>query len=81
MNPSLVRLAVGPLLAVFGSAAILLVDLSPKISVGGSLKPLSLGYSFLLRLLALRCCRITSNFLINKLYAKGYLPPYAEQVA
>jgi hypothetical protein len=30
--------------------------------------------------LALRRCRITSNFLVNKLHAEGYLPPLAEQV-
>jgi hypothetical protein len=73
VGPSLVRLAVGSLLTVFASVTIMLVDSSPKTSVGGSLKPLSLCRALLL--LALRRYRITSNFLINKLHAKGYLPP------
>ena len=57
----------------------MLVDSSPKTSVGGSLQPLNLCRAFLL-LLALRRYRITSNFLVDKLHTKGYLPPLAEQV-
>ncbi len=71
--------AVGSLLAVFASATITLVDSGPETSVGGSLKLLSLCRSPLL-LLALGRCRITSNFLVDKLHAKGYLLPLAEQV-
>src|SRR6266487_3013048 len=74
-----VRPAVGSLLAVFASAAITLVDSGPKTSFGWSLKPLSLCSAFLL-FLALCRCRFTSNFLVNKLHAKGYLPPLAKQV-
>ena len=69
----------GSLLAVFSSTTILLVDSSPKTSFGGSLKPLSLCRAFLL-LLPFRRCRITSNFLVNKLHAEGDLPSHAEQV-
>ena len=64
---------------MFSSTTILLVNSSPKTNVSGSLKPLSLCRAFLL-LLALRRCRITSNFLVNKLHAEGYLPSHAEQV-
>ena len=79
MVSSFVWLAVGSLLAVFASATITLVDSGPKTSVGGSLKLLSLGSAFLL-FLALCRCRLTSNLLVNKLYAEGYLPPLAKQV-
>ena len=57
----------------------MLVDSSPKTSVSGSLEPLSLCSTFLL-LLGLCRCRITSDFLVNKLRAEGYLPSLAEQV-
>jgi hypothetical protein len=74
-----VRPAVGSLLAVLTSATITLVDSGPETSVGGSLKLLSLCRALLL-LLALSRCRITSNFLVDKLHTEGYLPPLAEQV-
>ena len=76
---SFIRLAVGSLLAVFASTTITLVDLGPKTSVGSSLKLLSLCSAFLL-LLALCRYRITSDFLVYKLYTKDYLPPLAKQV-
>jgi hypothetical protein len=79
MVSSFVRLAVGSLLTVFGSATITLVDSGPKTSVSSSLKLLSLCSAFLL-FLALWHYRITSNFLVNKLHAEGYLPPLAKQV-
>jgi hypothetical protein len=69
-----VRPAIGSLLIVLTSVIIMLIDSGPETSVGGSLKLLSL-YRALLLLLALGRYRITSNFLIDKLYAKGYLPP------
>ncbi|KAH8595399.1 hypothetical protein B0O99DRAFT_622834 [Bisporella sp. PMI_857] len=75
---SFVRPAVGHLLAVFASATITFVDSGPKTSVGGSLKLLSLCSVFLL-FLALCRCRLTSDFLVHKLYAKGYLPPFAKK--
>lgn len=79
VNPSLIRPAMGSLFAVFSSTTILLVDSGPKTSFGGSLEPLNLCCAFSL-LLTFRCYRITSNFLVNKLHAEGYLPSYAEQV-
>jgi len=57
----------------------MLVNLSLKTSVSSFLKSLSLCHAFIL-LLTLYCYGITSNFLINKLYAKGYLAPFAKQV-
>ena len=57
-----------------------LVEPAPKTGIGGSLKLLSLRSALLLLLLALRRCRIARNFLIDKLYAEGYLPPLAKQV-
>jgi hypothetical protein len=74
-----VRQAVRPLLVVFGSATIKLINAGLKTSIGGSLKLLSLYNAFLL-FLALCCCKITSNFLINKLYAKGYFPTLVKHV-
>ena len=62
-----------------GQASRTLVDSGPKTSISSSLKLLSLCNAFLL-FLALCCCRLTSNFLVNKLHAKGYLPPLAKQV-
>jgi hypothetical protein len=47
--------------------------------IGGSLKLMSLRSAFLL-FLALCRCRITTTFLVNKLYAEGYHPPFAKQV-
>jgi hypothetical protein len=55
------------------------IDSGLESRVGGSLKLLSF-YSAPLLLLALCLCRITGNFLINKLYTKGYLPPLANHV-
>jgi hypothetical protein len=71
---------VGSLLTVLGSTTIKLVESAPKTSIGGSLKLLSLRSALLLLLLALRRYSITSNFLVNKLYTEGYLPPFAKQV-
>ena len=56
-----------------------LVELAPETYIGGSLKLLNLYSAFLL-FLAFYCCRITITFLINKLYTKGYLPPFVKQV-
>jgi hypothetical protein len=64
---------------VFASTMIILIDLVLKTSISGSLKLLSLYSAFLL-FLALYYYRITSNFLVNKLYDKGNLPPLAKQV-
>ncbi len=64
---------------MLASTTITLVDSGPETSVGGSLKLLSL-YRALLLLLALSRYRITSNFLVDKLHTKGYLPPLAKQV-
>jgi hypothetical protein len=77
IGSSLVRPAVGSLLAVLAFATITLVDSSPETYQGGSQKPLSLCSALLL---ALRRYRITSKFLVNKLYTKGYLPFLTEQV-
>jgi hypothetical protein len=79
MDSSLVQQAMGSLLTVFGSAAMKRVESAPETSIGGSLKLLSLRSAFLL-FLALRRCRVASNFLVHKLYTKGYLPPLAKQV-
>lgn len=68
----------GSLLAVLASAKMTLVDVGLETRFDGSLKLLSLCRALLL--LALSRCRITSNFLVNKLHAEGYLPPLAKQV-
>jgi hypothetical protein len=56
-----------------------LVESAPETRIGGSLKLLNLRNAFLL-FLALCRYRITITFLVNKLYAEGYLPPFAKQV-
>ena len=63
--------------AVFASVTIILIDPDPKTSIGSSLKLLSLSDALLL-FLAL-CHSVIRNFLLNKLYIKGYLPPFTKQ--
>lgn len=66
------------MLAVFGSATIMLVGSSPETSFGGSLKLLGVSDAFLL---TAPCRRgAASDFCINKLHGKGYLPPLPKQV-
>jgi len=55
-------------------AAMKLVKSALETSIDGSLKILSLCSVFLL-FLALYRCRLTNNFLVHNLYAKGYLSP------
>jgi hypothetical protein len=70
---------VGSLLIVFGSIVIKLIELAPETRISSSLKLLSFR-SALLLFLALYYYRITTTFLINNLYTKGYLLPFAKQV-
>lgn len=76
--PSFVWPAVGPLLAILASAAMMLIDAGPETSIGGSLKLLRLG-SALSLLLSPSRRRVARRFLENKLYAKNNLPLLAEQ--
>src|SRR4051794_23939256 len=75
---SFIRPTVGSLLTVFASTTMMLVDSSPKTSIGGSLKLLSLSGALLL-FLGLYRREITRDFLVNKLHVKGYLPPLTKQ--
>lgn len=78
MVPSFVWPAVGPLLAILASAAMMLIDAGPETSIGDSLKLLRLG-SALSLLLSPSRPRVARRFLENKLYAKNNLPLLAEQ--
>ncbi|KAK2052292.1 hypothetical protein LY76DRAFT_346790 [Colletotrichum caudatum] len=70
--------AVRSLLAVVASVAMMLVHSSPKTGIGSSLKLLSLSGALPFLLLALRRCDIAQGFLVDKLNAKGNLPPLAK---
>jgi len=67
------------MLIMFAFVKITLINLVLKTNISNSLN-LSSFYNVFLLFLAFCYYKITSNFLINKLYAKGYLLPFAKQV-